>query len=71
MAKSRTGGGSVRRTEKSPKLALADVTWYYMCPEDMLVSGNSDAPERVELLCNGTRFNLTVPRTPHENGPTT
>ncbi len=56
MAKSRTGGGSARRTEKSPRLALAVVTWYHICPEDMLDSGNSDAPERVELFVDRYTF---------------
>jgi len=50
MAKSRTGGGSARAAEKSPRLALAVVTWYHMCPEDMLVSGTPEPLDRVELF---------------------
>ena len=32
--------------------------------------GTQMLPKGSNFLFNGTRFNLTVPRTPHENGPT-
>ncbi len=52
MAKSRTGPCPPRPTEKSHRLALAVVTWYHdiVCAEDMLVSGTSGPPDRVQLF---------------------
>ena len=50
MAKSRTGPCPPRPTEKSHRLALAVVTWYHACAEDMLVSGTSGPPDRVQLF---------------------